>query len=151
MTYDSRPDTMQHIGGVRRRLTEVTTDIHKRWMHHDNSKLMQPELSIFNEFTPLLKTMTYGSKKYMNCLDKMQEGLVHHYACNDHHPEHFANGIHDMNLMQMIEMLCDWKAATMRHNDGDLRKSIKHNAKRFGYGNEIEHLLMSTADYFNWL
>lgn len=56
-----------------------------------------------------------------------------------------------MTIVQIIEMLCDWKAATLRHTNGDLAKSIKQNAERFGYGAEIEGLLLRTADSFGWL
>jgi len=36
-----------------------------------------------------------------------------------------------MNIVDLIEMLCDWKAASTRHNDGNLRKSIEINGNRF--------------------
>jgi hypothetical protein len=48
-------------------------------------------------------------------------------------------------------MLADWKAATLRHADGDLARSIEQNAERFGYGDEIKRLLIHTAAYFGWL
>lgn len=53
-----------------------------------------------------------------------------------------------MNLVDLIEMLCDWKAATLRHDDGDLIKSLKHNQERFGFGDEIGQLLLNTARDF---
>lgn len=177
MSYDSRPDTWAHIHEVRTKLDQVISDLLDRGNRHDQSKLEEPEVSVFNEFSPKLKKSTYGSKEYKGFLESMGVGLEHHYAVNDHHPEHFVGtyvsgrrlevetsgwrqgfidlppnaGIHGMNLVQMLEMLCDWKAATMRHDDGDLRKSIEHNAERFGYGDEIKDLLMHTAAYFGWL
>ena len=54
-------------------------------------------------------------------------------------------------LLDVIEMLCDWKAATMRHADGDLGKSIRINAERYGFGPEIEALLRNTAHRMGWL
>lgn len=151
MTYDSRPETNAHIDVVRLKIAQVVHDLLNRAARHDQSKLEEPELSVFNEFTPKLKASAYGSDEYKDFLESMGEGLQHHYAVNDHHPEHFADGIHEMNLLQMLEMLCDWKAATLRHEDGDLRKSIEQNAERFGYGTEIKLLLMHTAEYFGWV
>lgn len=151
MDYDSRSDNMMHIQEVCKKINQVVNDLLVRSIKHDQSKLKEPELSVFNEFTPKLKNSTYDSKEYKEYLEQMREGLKHHYAANDHHPEHFPNGIHDMNLLQILEMLCDWKAATARHADGDLRTSIKKNAERFGYGAEIENLLMQTAEYLQWL
>lgn len=149
--YDSRPDTHEHIGEVRARLLNVAVMLIRRAHDHDRSKLTEPELSVFNEFTPKLRDSTYGSEEYQRFLAGMGAGLQHHYAHNDHHPEHFDNGIHDMNLIQLVEMLADWKAATLRHADGDLGRSIRQNAERFGYGEEVEGLLYRTADYLGWL
>ena len=79
-------------------------------------------------------TSTYGSDEYKQFLVGMGEGLNHHYANNDHHPEHWQHGIADMDLIQVIEMLADWKAATLRHENGSLSRSIAQNAERFEYG-----------------
>jgi hypothetical protein len=51
-----------------------------------------------------------------------------------------------MNLIQLTEMLCDWIAATRRHADGDIRRSIDQNAERFGYGEDLKRLLHNTVD-----
>jgi hypothetical protein len=150
-TYDSRPDTYAHIAKVRGYLLTVVQDLTLRAHRHDKSKLEEPELAVFDEFTPKLKGSTYGSEEYKKFLEGMGEGLTHHYQVNDHHPEHFTHGIADMDLPQVMEMLCDWKAATERHNDGDLRRSIHQNAKRFGYGDEMKLLLLNTAENFGWL
>lgn len=56
-----------------------------------------------------------------------------------------------MGLHQMIELLADWKAATTRHEDGGLRRSIEQNAERFGYGDEVKRLLLNTAESFGWI
>lgn len=149
--YDSRPDTLAHIREVQTRICDVAVDLLRRGNRHDRSKLEEPELSVFNEYTPKLKDSTYGSGEYKAFLDGMGEGLKHHYAHNDHHPEHHARGVMDMDLVQVIEMLIDWKAATLRHGDGDLRRSIAQNAERFGYGQEFERLLVNTAERFGWL
>ena len=149
--YDSRPDTYAHITEVRERLLAVACALIERAHAHDASKLEEPELGVFNEYTPKLADSTYGSDEYKAFLEGMGEGLKHHYAVNDHHPEHFAGGVEDMNLVQVIEMLADWKAATLRHKDGSLLRSIVQNADRFGYGHEFRALLLNTASYFGWL
>lgn len=151
MTFDSRPETQEHIETVRSFLRAVIGELRDRSERHDASKLVEPELSVFNEFTPKLRESTYGSDEYKGYLVEMGKGLRHHYEVNDHHPEHFANGIADMDLVQVIEMLCDWKAATLRHADGDLRRSIEQNAARFGYGDEMKRLLLNTAEAHGWL
>lgn len=142
---DSTRDTLEHIAQVQQLLGRVILDLRKRASAHDRSKLAPPEKAIFDEFTPKLRDSTYGSEKYEQFRAAMGEALAHHYAVNDHHPEHFDDGISGMDLVQMVEMLCDWKAATLRHADGDLDRSIALNRDRFGYGDEVERLLRNTA------
>lgn len=144
--YDSRVDTWAHIDIVRKNLGRMIADLQRRADAHDKSKLVDPEKSVFDEYTPKLKDSTYGSPEYASFLEGMGEGLRHHYRYNDHHPEHHANGIRDMNLLQVMEMLCDWGAAVQRHDDGDLRRSVEINAERFGYGDELKRLLLNTID-----
>jgi hypothetical protein len=151
MSYDSRPDTYAHIAEVRARMLGVAVLLIRRAHDHDASKLTDPELSVFDEYTPKLRDSTYGTDEYRELLAGMGAGLAHHYEVNDHHPEHYADGIADMNLLAVIEMLCDWKAATLRHADGDLDRSITQNAERFGFGEEVETLLRNTALDLGWL
>jgi hypothetical protein len=143
--YDSRPETYEHIAVVRYYLLDLAMDLLARAHIHDKSKLESPEVEVFDEFTPKLKDSTYGSPEYQEHLVGMGLGLKHHYAVNRHHPEHHERGIHDMDLLDLTEMICDWKAATERHADGDIEKSISVNRDRFGYGDEIEALLRNTA------
>ena len=149
--YDSRSDTLAHIATVRLFLGEAIADLQERAIAHDFSKLDDPEKAVFDEYTPKLRDSTYGSDEYKRFLAGMGEGLAHHYEVNDHHPEHFNGGIADMDLIQLIEMLADWKAATLRHADGDLDRSISQNAERFGYGPELERILRHTAERLGWL
>ena len=145
MNYDSRPATYEHIQTVQGILKACITNLMFRAHVHDQSKLVSPEVEVFDEFTPKLKDSTYGSDEYKGFLEQMQVGLKHHYALNSHHPEHYPNGIEGMSLLDLVEMLCDWKAATMRHADGDLRKSIEINQERFGYTDQTKAFLQNTA------
>lgn len=54
-------------------------------------------------------------------------------------------GIDRMGMLDLLEMLCDWKAASLRHADGDLRQSIETNQTRFQYSDEMKNLLLRTA------
>lgn len=144
MSYDSRPDTYEHIAAVRYRLNRVIRMLITRAHVHDKSKLNSPEREMFDEFTPKLRESTYGSEKYQNFLVEMGDALRHHYKYNSHHPEHYDEGIRGMNLLDIIEMLCDWSAAVSRH-DGDITESIEINQKRFGYGDELKQILLNTV------
>lgn len=100
----------------------------------------------FDEFTARLRGLTYGSDEYRACLAAMKPALDHHYSQNSHHPEFRATGIRGMTLLDLAEMLCDWKAATMRHADGDIRRSIEINQARFGYSDELKQIFLNSLD-----
>lgn len=150
MSYDSRPDTWKHIRTVQFYIRDIVDQLEQRAYDHDQSKLVDPEREVFDEYTPKLEHSTYGSEEYKGFLRGMGEGLQHHYKVNDHHPEHFENGIKDMDLIQLTEMLCDWKAATTRHADGDLARSIEQNQERFGYSDDVKRILLLTAKRRMW-
>jgi hypothetical protein len=137
--------TMLHIQTVQRFLFVMIIELQHRAAEHDQSKLASPEVDIFTEFTPKLAASTYGSDEYKAFLAEMKPALDHHYANNSHHPEHFKNGIEDMNLLDIIEMFCDWKAATLRHNNGNLRKSTEINANRFGMSPQLVKIMENTV------
>jgi hypothetical protein len=144
-------ETLKHIRRVQALLGTLATDLIRRAEVHDASKLESPEREVFEEFTAKLRGCTYGSDEYKGFLAAMKPALNHHYAANSHHPEHYALGIQEMSLLDLIEMLADWKAATERHADGSLEKSIEINQKRFGYSDELRSILRFTAKRLGWM
>jgi len=156
--YDSKSDTLEHIARVQKNLGKLIRDLSERQDHHDASKLRSPEKETFDRVTPLLRDLTYGSDEYKAVLENMQEALDHHYAKNRHHPEHFkgkeaagevyGKGIRGMTLVDLVEMFCDWCAATERHDDGDIRKSISVNMERFGYDETLAEIFINTAHQY---
>jgi len=143
--YDSTKDTIKHITEVRTLLSGIASLLIERGSTHDDSKLQSPEKELFDEFTPKLKELTYGSDEYRQCLREMGVALEHHYAHNQHHPEYWQNGIDDMSLLDIVEMFVDWVAAVKRHDDGDIFKSIEINTERFGLSEQLKKILINTA------
>lgn len=139
-------ETKKHIENVKIIINKIQKELENRANNHDKTKLEDPEFKIFCEYTPKLKDCTYGSDEYKQFLKEMKPALDHHYENNRHHPEHFKNGIQDMNIIDLLEMLCDWKAATMRHNDGDIVKSLDINSKRFNISDQLKNILKNSLD-----
>jgi len=146
--FETMCETYKHKQLVSMFMADITTRLVGRSINHDDSKLTSPEVEIFTEYTPKLAKCTYGSEEYNQYLKEMKVALDHHYAVNKHHPEHFPNGIKDMNLIDLIEMICDWKASTLRHNDGNILTSIDKNQERFGYSSELAQILKNTVKIF---
>lgn len=137
-------ETWKHIFLVQKLLAKMQVELMKRQFTHDQSKLRSPEVEAFTEVTHKLKELTYGSPEYQENLREIKSALKHHYSANRHHPEFFENGIEDMNLIDVIELLCDWYAASKRHNDGDIHKSIKISVERFGLSPQLVAIINNT-------
>ena len=105
---------------------------------------------MYDEFTPQLRDLVYGSDEYKECLKRMGPALAHHYANNTHHPEHYPNGINGMSLLDLIEMLADWKAAGMRHSTGSIEKSLEINRARFGMSDQLFEIFQNTVRELGW-
>lgn len=150
--YDSTPDTLRHSLRVGALMGAPIKELIDRSVRHDLSKVEPPEVAVFDEFTPKLRNSTYGSDEYKGFLAAMGEALRHHYQENSHHPEHFGTrGINGMTLVDLVEMLADWKAATERHADGDLTRSLEIQQARFGISPQLAEILRNTAEHFGWI
>jgi hypothetical protein len=150
MSYDSTSDTLEHIRKVQERVQQVTNNLTVRASYHDMSKLAEPEKSGFDALTPKLQSLVYGSPEYRAALDDARPIIEHHYAVNDHHPEHYPNGIAGMTLPALVEMLCDWKAASERTKQGSILQSLAHNKERFGIDDQLHSILVNTVKELGW-
>lgn len=138
-------DTLLHIKRIQELIVWFTTSLLERGLKHDDSKLHSPEVELFEKYSAELGQLKYNSPEYHESLAKLQPAIEHHYANNDHHPQHFKNGIDDMNLLQLTEMFLDWKASSERQNNGNILKSIEQNANRFNMSPQLVKIFENTA------
>ena len=140
-------ETLKHIHQVTINISKFIQHLLIRANEHDSSKLKDVEVEIFRCFTPLLKESIYGSDQYKNMLIQMKSALDHHYSNNRHHPEFFDSDIGKMNLIDIVEMFCDWVAAVKRHDNGNIYDSIEINSKRFKMSNQLKSIFINTVLY----
>lgn len=144
--YDSSAETLKHIRRVNDLLIDASHELLLRAKKHDQSKLEEPEKSAFDEATPKLKNLVFGTEEYRESTKAIKPALDHHYAVNSHHPQHYQNGVNGMTLFDLMEMFMDWKAAGERTQNGSIYKSIEINAERFGISKQLKTILLNTAD-----
>jgi hypothetical protein len=144
MGFNSEKDTQQHIFQVAARLEAVCRELRERGERHDASKLGAEEKPHFDAVGTRLQDLVYGTDEYRSALRTLDPALKHHYATNSHHPQHYANGVAGMDLIDLVEMYCDWAAAALRTRDGDLAKSIDINIERFGIEGPLGEILKNT-------
>lgn len=146
----SEQDTRDHIEKVRSNLNDALHNLTKRAVLHDASKLEEPELSGYQGLSEALQGLTYGTPEHRAAFAPFKDIIAHHYAHNRHHPEHWHLGVTDMSLLDIIEMLADWKAANDR-GGGDFGHSIQVSVSRFGIGEQLHAILINTAKELGWL
>jgi hypothetical protein len=147
---DSTQDTLKHMGKVQIRIDQFRDRLLSRGINHDLSKLEEPEKSGYDALVIRLADVPYGSDKYRAALKEAKPTIEHHYAHNTHHPEHWPNGINDMSLLDVVEMLCDWKAASERTKQGSIAQSLTHNKERFGISDQLAAILENTIKELGW-
>jgi hypothetical protein len=114
----------------------------KRGLVHDNSKFSKEEFEYVYKLSKNDKDIKFGSKEYYELVDSVQSAKIAHYTRNSHHPDHYSS-IYEMSLLDMIEMLGDWKAATKRKN-GNILESLEINSRKYNIGIDLKNSLHST-------
>jgi hypothetical protein len=146
----STQDTLDHINKVQACLRDVRDRLFERALTHDASKLEEPEKSGYDQMVISLADCEYGTDEYRAALQEAKPTIDHHYRENTHHPEHWPNGVNDMSLLDIVEMLCDWKAASERTKQGSIVASLAHNKERFGLSDQLASILENTVKELKW-
>lgn len=180
--YDSTLDTINHIRLVQANVLTLVVALLAQVLHHDESSLLEPEKSFYDEYRPILSALPFGSDAYLMALGNLKPAVDHHYQRNRHHPEHFVRyecggcfkeypaemkgqkcpactydifeqvaGINGMTLLDLLEMVADWKAAIDRSGGtGSVLKSIELNRKRFNISDQLADVLANTVRTAGW-
>lgn len=142
---DSTELTKKHIAQVNENCDKFIALLKDQVLKHDASKLEDPEKPYFDEYSPELTGIEYGTPEYEESKRKIKPALDHHYAVNSHHPEFYKNGIAGMTLYDLLELWFDWNAAVKRNKNGDIMKSLEINKKRFKIDDQLASILENTA------
>lgn len=141
--------TQGHIYNVRKLLNKFADVLKQKGETHDQSKLEEPEVYGWAAMD-LEPRYEYGSYEYYDKLRRFSEVFNHHYKVNSHHPEHFVNPEHEMTLIDMVEMLCDWFAYKQDIPIREGVELIREQCNRFGFSDTIMSLLTNTyREYIN--
>jgi hypothetical protein len=148
LNSDFAEDTRAHIRQVAARLEAVCHELQARGAAHDQSKFAEEERPWYEAVIPSLRGLKWGTLEYAEAIQALGPALGHHYAHNSHHPEHYDDGARGMDLIDLIEMYCDWAAATLRNETRDLRRSIEINCRKFGMESPLRDILLNTFERY---
>lgn len=139
--------TLEHINRVKAKMEFFASVLATRGANHDSSKLKEPEYSGWLAMDKEPR-YPYGSRKYYDKMFRYKEVLEHHYSINSHHPEHFEDPSNQMDLIDLIEMLCDWFSYSNDISWLEGYNTINSQCARFKLNDTIKHLLLNTFRNF---
>lgn len=122
----------------------ILSDLFRRAAVHDHSKFSSEEFELYEQAFPDLQRYAYGTDEFRAVIETIKPAIEHHYLVNDHHPEYFKSGISGMHCIQLIEMCCDWIAASERSQRG-IYEGLEINRKRFGINDQLDAVIKNTV------
>ena len=147
MDFEALPDEIKalvtiqrHITIVQKYLTRLSNRLAERALEHDLSKLSKDEFAGFVEINQIARLHPYGSPEYKASLAG-NKTIDLHFSRNSHHPEYHPNGIDDMGLFDLIEMVIDWGAASLTYGQTNLQDSLVIQQKRFNLDDKMMWLI----------
>lgn len=144
-------DIILHVSEVQENLETIASELRKRGFAHDRTKFQALEFDAFVSTRDRFKKANYGSKEYQECVEIVKPAVDHHYQNNRHHTGYHKNGINDMNLVDIIEMICDWRAAARRSPDKDLKNTLEYAFEKYNIGEQLAKILTNTLKDLGWV
>ena len=144
MASDFIKDLVQHKQWVAENMQRAANALFGRAAVHDNSKFESEEFELYDKLFPELQKYAYGSPELKAVYKQLGPALKHHLKVNRHHPEYHEDGINDMNLIDVLEMVCDWMAASKRSQTG-IDRGLVINKERYGISDQLFEIIRNTV------
>jgi hypothetical protein len=104
----------RHVTLLRRAMLGIRHQLEVRAEVHDLSKLGPEELPGFVRINATARNFAYGSAEYRASIRAEKPAVEHHQKSNSHHPEFHAD-LAAMPWLDIVEMVCDWWAASQTY------------------------------------
>ena len=140
--------TLQHKENIATLLAKFAAELTYRSAVHDNSKFFPDEFDILSDNVCDFNKYLFDTKEEQDLRERLLPASILHRKRNRHHPEHFENGIDGMNIIDLLEMLCDWKSASTRVSGDSLRKGLPILKKKYNISSQLLKILENTARDF---
>ncbi|MER9768982.1 DUF5662 family protein [Mesorhizobium sp. M0189] len=148
---DSTQATRFHIEKVASSIGDFCRRMYWRASVHDASKFTPVEKGPLDALKAIIEAdgpAPHGTDEARRRTAMLSEMLVHHYANNDHHIEHYGDeGIAGMSLLSLTEMFCDWRAANL---DRDAGEPMNLSYEKYKIEPSLAQILRNTAAELGW-
>jgi hypothetical protein len=144
-------DAILHVSEVQENLEIVASILKQKGFAHDRTKFHELEFEAFVSTRDRFKKANYGSPEYQALVEEIKPAVDHHYQNNRHHTGFHENGIDDMNLIDIIEMICDWKAAERRSPDKKLKDTLEYAKNKYKIDTQLFKIIENTLNELGWI
>jgi hypothetical protein len=150
-SFDFLCDIILHVSEVSENIEQITGRLKQRGLSHDRTKFQNPEFDAFVSVRDEFKKAKYGSPEYKECVDLIKPAVDHHYQNNRHHAEYHKNGIKDMTLIDIIELIADWKAANRRNPNANFADTLPKSYEKTGMDEQLRKIITNTMKDLGWI
>lgn len=133
----------EHRIRVKKRILDFIHELFYRMHSHDMSKLEEPEYSLWKKMDQEPR-YPYGTPEYIDKIKRNKDVFELHYMHNTHHPEHYYNGVSDMDLVDLIEMLIDWISYKDEISIKDAVELIEMQSERYNMSEDLKSIMKNT-------
>lgn len=143
---------LKHCSLVKQSLMKITQNLNERAEVHDRSKMDDDEFEGFCWFNRMNPDLEYGSNEYKEAFESIkphtEKAIKKHQSRNSHHPEYHGDDVKSMGWLDIIEMVCDWHAASQTYsNTGSFQKSVALCKKKYNFSTEQLWLIDEVAKF----
>lgn len=131
---------------VQANLLRIADALRARAALHDISKYSLDEFQAVVQIKKVAREFPYGSAEYNQAISDNSVGLSKHFERNSHHPEFHSDGVQGMQLIDLIEMVCDWKAANTLRDDVQWSNVTAMHIERFKLSKDYVWLIDMIVD-----
>lgn len=142
-TLSTKEYIINHKRAVQRWMQKFSLVLLDRGNKHDDSKLQSPELEWWTKMDGE-KRFAYGTKEYHEKMERYKHLFEMHWKNNRHHPEYFEYNLDDMDLIDVIEMLCDWLSYKDKLSYTEASNLVNQQCLRYGFSEELRDLILNT-------
>ena len=149
--FDFLCDVILHVSEVQENLEIVAGELKQRGFAHDRTKLQELEFDAFVSTRDRFKKSNYGTPEQEALIKEQKSAIDHHYKNNRHHTGYHKNGIDDMTLVDIIEMICDWRAAARRNPDKKFKDTLEYAYKKYKIDDQLTKIIENTLVDLKWI
>ena len=141
--------TLKHKELIAKYMAKFSAEVTFRAAIHDDSKFRRDEFEAYAECADEFDQHPFNSQEERALREKLYPAMSLHKQRNRHHPEHFENGMTGMNLIDLLEMLCDWKSASERTPGDSIRTALPILKEKYNISPQLMNVLTNTIRDFN--